>query len=155
MSTKINLRDFYPWLTINEFVEVSDEIAAELHADKRYNKTHERVNRRFKAHSLDAEDGTEMSAITCKTDNPEAIYELMENHCRLCRALNSLPEIQGRRIEARYLLGMSVQEIAEAENVSESAVKQSIEKGLRAMKKIYFKNFSKGACEMPDFCPDI
>ncbi len=38
----INLRDFYPWYTKDEFVEVPDVIAAELWADRRYHRTHER-----------------------------------------------------------------------------------------------------------------
>jgi len=32
----INLRDFYYWYTCDEFIEVSDEVAEELFADKRY-----------------------------------------------------------------------------------------------------------------------
>ena len=150
MSTKINLREFYPWLTHDEFVEVSDEIAAEIHADKRYEQSYERSIRRNKVRSLDAADGTETAAaMVCRNDNPETIYEMMECHCRLCRALNALPEIQGRRVEARYLLGRSIQEIAAAENVSESAVKESIERGLRAMKKYFSKSFENS----PPKCP--
>ena len=59
----------------------------------------------------------------------------MERHCRLCRALNSLPDTQGRRIEAYYILGMSQREIAKAEGVNERNVRLSIKKGLAAMKK--------------------
>ena len=36
---------------------------------------------------------------------------------RLWNALNSLPEIQGRRIDAHIILGKSIKEIAEAEGV--------------------------------------
>jgi RNA polymerase sigma-70 factor (ECF subfamily) len=136
----INLKDFYAWYTHDEFVEVSDEIAEELFADKRYNKTHERTQRRNKVLSLDAADGTEAAASACNTDNPEAIFAMMESHCRLCCALNSLPEAQGKRIEAHYLLGKSRKEIAEAENLCESAVTKSINRGLRAMKKFMEKN---------------
>ena len=32
--TKINLREFYPWYLADEFVDVSDEVAAELWADQ-------------------------------------------------------------------------------------------------------------------------
>jgi len=110
--TTINLKDFYPWYTHDEFVEVSDETAAELVADKRYQKTYERVQRRYKVLSLDAADGTEAAASIQSTDNPEIIFTMIERHCRLCKALNSLPEIQGRRVEAQYLLGKSIQEIA-------------------------------------------
>jgi len=140
MST-INLRNFYPWYTQDEFVEVSDEVAAELIADKRYQQTHERTVRRNKVYSLDAEDGTEAAAIVCHNDSPERVFALMERHCGLCRALNSLPETQGRRIDAHFLLGASMTEIAVMEGVSVEAVSKSIEKGLAAMKK-YLKNFS-------------
>lgn len=34
--TTINLKDFYAWYTHDEYIEVSDEVAAELKADKLY-----------------------------------------------------------------------------------------------------------------------
>ena len=142
----INLRDFYPWYIQDEFVEVPDNIAAEFFADKRYSKAHDRRVKRNKAqYSLDADDGIEVSAINQTPDNPEAIFEMMERHCRLCWALNSLPEIQGRRVEASFLLGMTRKEIAAADGVSESAVNAAIDKGLAAM-KIYLQNFAGGGC---------
>jgi len=61
---------------------------------------------------------------------------MKEQYCRLCHALNSLPEEQGRRIDAHYILGISRKEIAAADGVSESAVNQSIGMGLMAMKAI-------------------
>ena len=136
MATTINLRDHYPWYTHDEYIEVSDEVAAELQADIRYEKAFQRRTFYNKGHfSLDVEDGIEASAITYHSDNPEAVLDMMETHCRLCQALNSLPENQGCRIDARYLQGMSILEIASAEGVSESAVKQSIIRGLKAMRK--------------------
>ena len=147
-TTTINLRDFYPWYTNDEFVEVPETIAAELFADKRYAQTHERTLRRNKVHSLDAADGTEEAASIQSYDSPEAVFEMMYKHCRLCCALNSLPETQGKRIEAYYLLGKSQAEIAEAEGVSESAVQAAIKKGLLNMKK-YLKNFNGGGCFLP------
>jgi len=139
----INLRDFYPWYTHDEFAEVPDIIAAELFTDRRYHKAHDRRMRRNNVfNSLDAEggDGMEASAVRRSIDNPEAIFEMMERHCRLCRALNSLPEIQGRRVEAHYILGKSQAEIAKAEGVSKVSVSLSIQKGLEAMKN-YLKKF--------------
>ena len=139
MATTINLRDFYYWYGHDVFIEVSDDVAAELQADRRYEKTHAQRNRRNMAiYSLDVGDGIETSAeIACHSDNPEAVFAMMENHCRLCQALNSLPEIQGRRVDAHYLQGKSIQEIAKAEDVSESSIKESIERGLKAMRKIF------------------
>ena len=148
-TNTINLREFYPWLKQDEFVEVSNEVAAELMADKRYEKSHEqRIRRNMAFYSLDKEDGIESSAIVHSSDNPEVIFTMMERHCRLCQALNSLPEAQGRRIEAHYLLGKSQAEIAEAEGVTKGAVNHSITKGLAAM-KISYKNFDEGVY----FCP--
>ena len=151
MSTTINLRDFYPFYTHDEFVEVSDEVAAELQADKRYERAYQRRTFYNKAHySLDAEDGIETSAaIACHSDNPETIFGMMENHCRLCRALNSLPEIHGRRVEAHYLLGKTQTEIARAEGVEVHSVNESIKRGLRAMKKYFLENSEN----CPKICP--
>ena len=64
------------------------------------------------------------------------MLERKERHCRLCRALNSLSDKQGRRIEAHIILGMSQRDIARAEGVSERNVRQSIKKGLAHMKEI-------------------
>ena len=131
----INLRDFYPWYTSDEFVEVSDEIADELLADKRYQKAHRRRVYRNKAqYSLDAGDGIENEACYINL-SPHEIHERQIMRCRLCRALNSLPEMQGRRVDAHYILGMSKSDIARAEGVRESSVRDAIKRGLRDMKK--------------------
>jgi len=147
MARIINLRDYYPWYIQNEYIEVSDGVAAELLADKRYQKTHQRIVRRHKVHSIDADDGTMTAASVHFTNNPETLFEMMGQHCRLCQALNSLPEIQGRRIEAHYLLDKSQQEIADAEGVTKGSVCISIKRGLAAM-KIFLKNFD----EQSNFC---
>lgn len=137
--TTINLRDFYPWYKQDVFVEVPDAVAEELLADKRYQKSHwQRVKRNKAFYSLDVGDGIENAACFAEL-SPHEIMERRLQWCRLCRALNSLSETQGRRIEAHYILGKSVTEIAEAEGVAKSRVSESIEHGLRNMKK-YLKN---------------
>ena len=131
----INLREFYPWYQHDEFVEVPDIIAAELYADRRYHKSYERHAKRNKAHySLDAEDGIE-SEVVYGALSPLAIIEIMEQHCRLCHALNSLPEKQGKRIEAHYIFSKSIKEIAMIEGVSINSVNVAIQKGLHNMRK--------------------
>jgi RNA polymerase sigma-70 factor (ECF subfamily) len=146
----INLRYFYPWYTHDEFVEVSNDVAAELLADKRYEQAYQRRTFYNKAHySLDAGDGIEASAIISHNDSPEHIFAMMERHCNLCCSLNSLPEIQGRRVEARYLFGKSIQEIAKTEGVSESSVKESIDRGLKAMEKSFSKTFENCPAKRP------
>ncbi len=91
-------------------------------------------------YSLDAGDGIEHSI--CEHEpSPEEWLALANTYTRLCHALNSLPPIQGRRIDAHYLLGRSIEEIADAEAVSCRAVQISIERGLERMRKIFWKNF--------------
>lgn len=120
-----------------KYIEVTDEVAEELRADKRYEVTHHRRMKRNKAnYSLDADDGIEYAA--CEFEpSPEKALDLMEQYRRLCCALNHLPPIQGQRIDAHYLLGWSIREIALAQNVSCRAVQISIDRGLRAMRKFF------------------
>lgn len=144
----INLRDFYYWCTQDEFIEVSDEVATELFKGKRCESAHDRRMRRNKSYSLDIEADMELAAFACPTDNPEALVLRMERYCQLCCALNALPEIQGRRVEAHFILGMSRKEIATAEGVSESSVNESIDRGLRVMKK-YVRTFENCPVKCP------
>jgi len=139
MMAKINLRDFYPWYPHDEFVEVPDEIAEAMAEHKRHEESGDRRDRRHKAwYSLDADTGMEAyAAFTAKS--PHEVLEFKEMFCNLCRALNALPEIQGRRVEAHFLIGMSRKEIALLEGTSEIAVRKTIMKGLISMKK-FLKN---------------
>ena len=135
--TIINLRDFFYWYKVDEYIEVSDEVAQELRADKRFEFNCWRQAKRNKAnYSLDADDGIENSI--CEFEpSPEKALDLMEQYRRLCCALNHLPPVQGQRIDAHYLLGWSIREIALAEDVSCRAVQISIDRGLRAMRKFF------------------
>ena len=45
----INLKEFYPWYTHDEYIEVSDEVAVELRAAKLYEAAHQRRIVRNKA----------------------------------------------------------------------------------------------------------
>ena len=139
--TTINLRDYYPWYIQDEHIEVSDEVAAELADSKRYERVNrERVRRNKSFYSLDA-DESEPVTFASYNNSPERIFDLMERHCSLCHALNSLPENQGRRIDSHYLLGVSQEEIAKTEGVTKGAVSLSITRGLEDMKKLLTKNF--------------
>lgn len=58
--TTINLKEFFYWYKVDEYIEVTDEVAEELRADKRYEVTHHWRMKRNKAnYSLDADDGIE------------------------------------------------------------------------------------------------
>ena len=115
--TTINLKDFYPWYTHDEYIEVSEEVADELRASRLSEAAYQRRIVRNKAqYSLDCEDGIEYSACISEP-TPQELLERMELFCHLCVALNSLPETQGRRVDACVILGKSYREVAEAEGV--------------------------------------
>ena len=133
--TTINLRDYYPWYREDQFIEVSDEVAAELRADKLYEAAYQRRTSRNKAqYSLDCDDGTEYSACLCQP-TPQELLERMDRFCDLWNALNTLPEAQGRRVDACVILGKSYREVALEEGVNESSVRESVKAGLENMKK--------------------
>lgn len=134
MST-INLKDFYPWYTTDEYIEISEEVAEALLADKRYEKAYwRRVYYNKAQYSLDAGDGIENAALPSGL-SMDAMIEYGLTICELCRALNSMPDVQGRRIDAHYILGKSYKQIAKEEGVDESAVRASVKRGLQAMRK--------------------
>ena len=139
--TTINLKDFYSWYTHDEYIEVSDEVAAELRADKLYELAHQRRIVRNKArYSLDCDDGIEYSACLSEP-TPQELVERMERFCALWNALNTLPEIQGRRVDACIIEGKSYRDVAEAEGVSKTSVQESVKCGLENMRKYLKKHF--------------
>ena len=132
--TTINLRDFFYWYKVDEYIEVSDEVAEELRADKDYEINHWRRMKRNNAnYSLDANDGIENVASEFETD-PALLVLWEERIMLLCHALNSLNEKQGRRIEAHIILGKKLVEIAAEEGVSASTIVKSVQAGLIRMK---------------------
>ena len=76
--TTINLKDYYAWYTHDEYIEVSEEVAAVLLADKRYEAAYaERVRYHKAYYSLDCDDGIEYSA-TLHEPTPQELLERME-----------------------------------------------------------------------------
>ena len=138
--TTINLKSYYPWYKHDEYIEVPDEVAAELKADKLYEASYQRQLMRNKAHySLDCDDGIEYTACLANP-TPQELIERMELFYYLWNALNFLPEIQGRRVEACIILGASYREQARIEGIGKSSIRMSVLYGLENMRK-YLKNY--------------
>lgn len=98
--TTINLKDYYPWYLTNEYIEVTDEVAEALMASKRAEAAHaERVRYNRAYYSLDCDDGIEYSACVHEP-SPQELLDRKEMFYLLWNALNSLPEVQGRRVDA-------------------------------------------------------
>ena len=148
----INLRDHFKEYELDCFVDVSDgeeeaflaaltkEIADVYVNYRRKEIAYRRRKYRYQAHfSLDWGDGIENTSIDRARSPEEILLErLTERQFR--SAIAALPEKQGRRIYQHYYLGISKVDIAQAECVDESTVRESILLGIEKIKK-YLKNF--------------
>ena len=130
----IKLNSYYPHLTERITMEVSDEIAVTLSIGGRLCDSYKRRKREHGECSLDGTPGFEAD-VTYPPMTPEEIMEQAEDQAALYAALDRLPPVQARRVYARFILGRSVGQIARAENVEERNVRETINKGLRGLKK--------------------
>ena len=135
---KVNLRDLYPNVYKSDyFVEVTEDVQETIRAAERAEDAYDRRMYRYKAHySLDCDNGIE-NAVLLKPQTPEMLLEEKQLREQLYAAVMSLPEKQAKRIYARYYLGMRVSEIAAAEGVDPSRVRESIRRGLRQLAKYF------------------
>lgn len=134
----INLRKYYPFLTDDRLVEVSDEVAeAFLLAKRQEDNYHHRTWYHKAYYSLDRSDGIENSILRTEP-SPEEILMQKVSMQQLYEALDHLPPIQARRVYAHYILGMKKVDIARAERVNSSGVCDSVRKGVRNLRR-YFK----------------
>ena len=131
---KVNLKDLYPDVYKNDhFVEVTEDVLETIRAAERVEAAYDRRMYRYKAHySLDCDNGIE-NAILLKPQTPEMFLEEKQLREQLYAAVIALPEKQAERIYARYYLGMRVSEIAAAEGVDPSRVRESIRRGLKQL----------------------
>ena len=138
---KINLRELYPDIYKTDvFLEVSDEVQAVFLADKRAEAACKRQMYNYKAqYSLDYDNGIE-KAVLWHPPTPEEILEDKQLQEQLYVAVMALPDKQAKRIYARFYLGMTVKEIAQAEGGDLSRVYDSIQRGLKRLSKILKKS---------------
>ncbi len=136
----INLRDVYPFYHSDLFVEVSHDVAEAMTTAARCESNARRQMYRYKAqYSLNRGDGIEHSSLRF-APSPAELYEEKEEIEALYAALAVLPEKQGRRVFAHYILGVSKAELARAEGVAESAIRDSISRGLQTLREILKNN---------------
>lgn len=129
---EINLRELYPnTYKTDTYVEVSDDVLETIKAHERAEAARERKMYRYKAHySLDRGDGIEHDALYQPLTPEEIVLEQTVRE-KLYAAIMELPEKQAKRIYAHFYLGMSKAEIARQEGVAESAIRESISRGLQ------------------------
>ncbi len=134
--TMINLRDVYPFCNSDLLLEVPYEVAQVLAEAKREEENARRRMYRHKAqYSLDRGDSIEHNALFLSPSPAELFEDMLEIEA-LYAALAALPPKQGRRVYAHYILRMSKASIARAEGVAESAVRDSIGRGLKLLREI-------------------
>ena len=133
---KINLRELYPDVyKTDTFLDVTDEVQAVLLADKRAEALYLRQMYNYKAqYSLDCDNGIE-KAIVQRPPTPEEILENQQLRDQLYAAVMELPDKQAKWIYARFYLGMTVKEIAQAESIDPSWVYKSLKRGLKHLAK--------------------
>ena len=134
---KVNLRDLYPHYKGDSFIEIPDEVLAEIEACEREEEAYKRYLRYHKV--MQIVDSVKLQKIEADAvDKPPMPHEIMEQRFMevvLYMAINQLPDKQAKRIYAHYFLGMSKTEIAKAEGVREATVRESINGGLQNLKK--------------------
>ena len=141
---KINMRDYYHFYEHDEFVEVSDELAAEMAQWERTERSQKRKKYRYRAnYSLDWGNGIGQYVVF-RSAAPDEYYEKIITHEQLRTALATLSPKQRQRIYAHYVLGLSQAQIARCAGVRVSAVSKSIYSGLVRMEKCLKKFFELG-----------
>ena len=136
---KVNLRDLYPDVyKTDAFLEVTDEVQAVFQSDERAEAAYERKMYRYKAQSTPWTVRMELKMRSCESwRRRRCFWREKQLREQIYSAVMALPKKQARRIYARYYLGMSVNEIARAEGVDPSRVRDSIRRGLKQLAKYF------------------
>ena len=135
----INLRWHYPHNKEDIYVEITEEMYEAIRYSIRQENNY--VKRKYyhnAQYSLDFGDGIETRALY-NTPSPEELLIQKVTLEQLHEALNAIPPIQARRVYALYIEKQKKVEIARAEGVHESGVRDSIIRGLVNLQKYYAK----------------
>jgi len=79
-------------------------------------------------------EGETENPVSCQQEDIADLIEQRDEYKRLHHAINQLTEPQRRRIKAHFFDELSFVEIAAIEEVDESAVRRSIQAGLKKLK---------------------
>ena len=138
----INLKNLYPFYEGDSYVDIPDDVLAEIENCERHERTYKRYLRYHRANiSLDVDNprGIEHDVVD-KPVMPHEAYEEQLMNLFLYKAIRELPEKQAQRIYSHFFLGMSKKEIAEAEGVSDRVVRRTIAEGLEKIKDYLLSN---------------
>lgn len=131
----INLKDYYPWYGQDEYIEIPEEVALELLADKHYEAAHRKSIKRNKVLSFSEYGEKDAESKNQSAPDPQEITEAIEQIRLLLDGLEALSDVQFRRIRAHVILEMTLSETAATEQATVSAVHKSIQRGLEKIRK--------------------
>ena len=132
---KIILNEEYYWCSKDEYIEVSDEIAAVFEKDrKKENSEKEKIRRHKAYYSLDVDNGIEKQVLH-PPKTPEEIYLEKEREMEEFEAMMKLPELQRKRYYAYHHLKLKMAQIAKMEGVSDATISKTIAKAEKNIKK--------------------
>lgn len=131
----IRISDFYESnCTGEEFVAVSDEVLETLVTMKREEKRREEYDyRHLTAFGYDDTKASELLGIT--EVSPEQQFIKKAEIEDMKQAMKKLDKVSRRRFYEYYALGMKLWEIAEKDNVSETAVFYNIQNTLKKLRR--------------------
>ena len=130
----INLRDYYPFYQNDIWIEIPNDLAAQLEQWNREESNRQRKRRRYHDYSFSDFQEHRERCTEYKCPAPDELYERKLTRQQLHAAISTLPDKQAKRIYAYCVLGISMTKIAAAEGVSYVAVRSSILRGLRRMR---------------------
>lgn len=135
----INLKEQYPELyTSDVLIEVTEAVVDTFKSFKKADKSEEKADRR---HLILADiyeervDRLLFHKAKQHFNNQLATFELLVSRDDLYAAMNSLPEVQCKRLYAHFILGISMVEIARHEGVSVAAVSKNLKQAKKNLKK--------------------
>ena len=132
----VNLRDLYPFCKGDCMIEIPDNDLDRIRKYEREEKAYQRKTRFHNAnHTLDGNNPLIESQIVDKPLSPQEVYDRKLTIIYLHRAIANLPDKQAKRIYAHFFLGMSFSKIADAEGVHISTITESVNRGLRNLRK--------------------
>ena len=138
----VNLKDLYPWVTEDEFIEITEEMYEAILSADRQESAYLRRTSRYNAHfSLDYAVWAE-NQVLHKEPSSEDVYEKQLEYQWLYDALEKLSETQQRRVCAYFMDELNKAEIGRQEGVCGSSIAESIKQALSKLEKElaeYFK----------------
>lgn len=133
---KINLKDIYPFISEDQFIDINEDVYDVFSEYDRQEKNYrEKVRRNRAYYSLDRNDGIENNVVIF-IRTPQEEFDKKELEDMLIVAIHKLPSKQARRIYMYYYLNMSVKQIARIEKVHRCRINASILLGLRNLKEL-------------------